>query len=62
MNPTTLRTREITTAAMVRSIESKIERLVSARADRLQALQKIRSALARATMAGQGAPARDESK
>ena len=50
-----LRHRERATADMVRAIEVKIERLTSARAERLSALQKIRSALAQAVLAGPGA-------
>ena len=59
MNLMTLREREQATAAMVGAIERKIDRLAAAHAERLQALQKIRSALARATLAGQGAPEND---
>ncbi len=55
-----LRRRERTTAAMVAAIEGKIARLTVARDDRVRALQQIRSALARAILAGQGDPARHE--
>ncbi len=58
----TLRIREQATAAMVRAIEGKIDRLAAARADRIKALQVTRSALARAILAGQGAPERHEAK
>lgn len=50
--------REQATAAMVRSLDEKIARLTQARADRIQALNKIRSALAQAILAGHAVPER----
>lgn len=47
-----LRAREQATVAMLRQIDDKIARLRAARAERLAALQRIRSALARAAQAG----------
>ncbi len=57
-----LRQREVETARMVAAIESKMARLAAARVDRIRALEKTRSAIARAIMAGQCAPARHESQ
>ena len=48
-----LRHREHATAQMVRALDGKIARLTQARADRIHALNKIRSALAQASLAGQ---------
>jgi hypothetical protein len=53
-----LRHREHATAAMVRTLDEKIGRLTSARAARLNALNKIRSALAQAILAGHSDPER----
>jgi len=55
-----LRRREHATADMVRALDVKIDRLTQARADRIHALTKIRSAIARAIMAGPCAPAPHE--
>jgi hypothetical protein len=55
-----LRHREQATAQMIRAIDTKIDRLTQARADRIHALTKIRSAIARAIMAGPCAPAPHE--
>jgi len=53
-----LRHREHATADMVRALDEKIVRLTSARAARLNALNKIRSALAQAILAGHSDPER----
>jgi hypothetical protein len=51
-----LRQRERVTAAMVAGIEKKIQKLTQARADRLRALAKIRTGLAREILHGHGTP------
>ena len=53
-----LRHREQATADMVRALDDKIGRLTQARADRITALKKIRSALAQAILAGHATPER----
>ena len=57
-----LRQRERTTAAMVLGIEEKIQKLKEARSDRLRALERIRTGLAREILHGHGTPTDDRSK
>lgn len=45
---------------MVRALDNKIARLTQARADRITALHKLRSALAQAILAGHADPERHE--
>ena len=53
-----LRHRERATSNMVDALDTKIARLTQARADRITALKKIRSALAQAILAGHATPER----
>lgn len=53
-----LRHRDYLSAQVVRDLEDKIARMTQARADRITALHKIRSALAKAILAGNAAPER----
>lgn len=55
-----LRHRERAKANMLGALDDKIARLTSARAARLNALNKIRSALAQAILAGHATPERHE--
>lgn len=55
-----LRNRERITEEMVRGIAAKIAMLQQARADRLRALAKIRTGLAREILHGHGTPTRHD--
>lgn len=55
-----LRQRVTATEAMIQQIDDKIVRLGTARRDRVSALTKIRSELARPAKAGQAAPDYDD--
>jgi hypothetical protein len=58
----TLRDRERQTEGQVFAINKKISRLQQARADRIQALSKIRSSLARAILAVPAEPEHHEQR